>query len=88
MIFIYLIVISLLAIILTVYDKSAARRFAWRIKERTLLIVSALGGSVAMLLTMLAIRHKTQRMKFMVGLPLIIITQIVIVVYILTRAYL
>jgi uncharacterized membrane protein YsdA (DUF1294 family) len=78
---IYLTSISLLAIILTLHDKNAARRNAWRIKERTLLVVSALGGSAAMLLTMLAIRHKTRHAKFVVGIPLIILVQIAIVVF-------
>ncbi|MDR1961257.1 MAG: DUF1294 domain-containing protein [Gracilibacteraceae bacterium] len=72
----YLAVISLLAVILTVHDKSAARKSAWRVKERTLLAVSALGGSAAMLLTMLAVRHKTRRAKFMVLLPLMILLQV------------
>jgi len=52
---IYLAVISLFAFILTLHDKNAARRNAWRVKERILLAVSALGGSAAMLLTMLAV---------------------------------
>jgi len=72
----YLAVISLLAVIITIHDKSAARRHKWRVRESTLLLVSALGGSAAMLLTMLLIRHKTKHAKFMVGLPVIIAMQI------------
>ena len=72
----YLAAISLLAVILTIRDKSAAKKYKWRIKERTLLIVAALGGSVAMFMTMRAIRHKTKRAKFMVGIPAIIVLQI------------
>ena len=72
----YLAVISLLAIIFTLYDKSAARRHKWCVRESTLLIVAALGGSVAMLLTMCVIRHKTKHAKFMVGIPVIIALQI------------
>jgi uncharacterized membrane protein YsdA (DUF1294 family) len=56
---IYFAVISLFAVMLTVHDKNAARKNAWRVKERTLLTVSLFGGSAAMLLTMLAIRYKT-----------------------------
>ncbi len=51
-----------------------------RIPEKTLLIISALGGSVAMLITMRAIRHKTQHMKFMIGIPAIIVAQCALVV--------
>ena len=46
---VYLAVISILAICLTLYDKNAAQYGLWRIKERTMLIVSVIGGSIAML---------------------------------------
>jgi len=46
-----------------------------RTRESTLLLLSALGGSVAMLATMLIIRHKTKHVKFMLGIPLIILLQ-------------
>ena len=72
---IYLTAVSLTAAILTVYDKQAARRGLWRIKESTLLIAAAAGGSAAMLIAMHLIRHKTKHAKFMAGLPAIIILQ-------------
>ena len=66
-------VVSLTAVILTVYDKRAAkRRPRRRIPEKTLMWVAALGGAETMLLTMLLIRHKTLHKKFMIGLPLLI----------------
>ena len=68
----YITAVSLLSIVLTVYDKSAARRGFGRIKESTLLLVAALGGSVAMLATMRLIRHKTKHARFMFGIPVII----------------
>ena len=73
---VYLSVISLLAVILTLWDKRAAQKNKWRVKESTLLIVSALGGSVAMLLTMRIVRHKTQHKKFMIGIPVTFVLQI------------
>ncbi len=51
-----------------------------RIPEKTLLIIAALGGSIAMILTMRTIRHKTKHNKFMVGIPLIIVAQSVLAV--------
>lgn len=81
--YIYLGIISLIAIILTLRDKRAAKKRNWRVKERTLLLVSALGGSVAMLLTMLAVRHKTKHAKFMAGIPVIIALQIAAVLAVL-----
>ncbi len=72
----WLAAVSGLAVILTLHDKRAARRGARRVPERTLLLVCALGGSVAMLVTMRAIRHKTKHAKFMVGIPVMIAVQI------------
>ena len=82
---IYLAVISLIAIIVTVADKSKARRNKWRVPEAALLGISALGGSVAMFITMLLIRHKTKHVKFMLGIPLIIALQIAAIVVIIIK---
>ena len=72
----YLALISLISVIVTVYDKWAAkRRPSGRIRESSLIALSVVGGSAAMLLTMLIIRHKTRHPKFMIGIPLILIIQ-------------
>ena len=68
----------------TALDKSRAKRHLWRVPERTLLLLAALGGSPAMLLTMLLIRHKTRRPKFMAGIPAILVLQ-GLAVYIIFR---
>ena len=78
-IWIYLAAISFFAAILVMGDKAAAKKQKSRIKERTLLVVAALGGSAAMLLAMLAIRHKTKHAKFMMGIPAIIALQIAVI---------
>lgn len=82
--YIYLAVINILAVILTIYDKSAAVHDRWRVRERTLMLVSALGGSVGMFLTMLIIRHKTRKPLFMIGIPVIFILELIIA-YLVTR---
>lgn len=80
----YLGVISLVSALVCVYDKIAAKRAPHRrTREATLLLLSALGGSVAMFVTMQLIRHKTKHAKFMVGIPLIIIVQIAAVIAVL-----
>lgn len=72
----YLALISLISVIVTVYDKWAAkRRPSGMIRESSLIALSVVGGSAAMLLTMLIIRHKTRHPKFMIGIPLILIIQ-------------
>ena len=80
----YLLIISVVAFAVTLYDKWAAvKRPQERTRESTLLLLSALGGSMAMLLTMLGIRHKTKHLKFMVGIPIIIVLQIAAVIALL-----
>ena len=82
LILIYIAVISLISVIVCIYDKAISKknRVELRIPEKTLLILSALGGSVAMYLTMQMVRHKTKHAKFMIGIPVIIVLQIALVV--------
>ena len=73
----YVAIISLISVIVCIYDKGISKknRVELRIPEATLLLLSALGGSVAMFATMLLVRHKTKHAKFMLGIPLIMIAQ-------------
>ena len=75
----YLAVISVVSVLVCCYDKIAAKKGWCRTPEKTLLLLSVLGGSAAMYLTMQIIRHKTRHNKFMVGIPLIILLQIAII---------
>ena len=73
---IHLVLISLFAVYQTIRDKALSNvpkdsPKYWRVPEAQLLLISALGGSVAMYLTMQTIRHKTQHPKFMIGIPVI-----------------
>ena len=64
-------------------DKTKARQHKWRIPERTLILLAILGGSPAALLAMKHYHHKTRHLKFKLGVPLILITQIVLIIYLL-----
>ena len=79
-ILIYFCFISFFAVFFTVYDKIAAKCNARRIPERTLFTIAAFGGSVFMYLTMRIIRHKTKHKCFMIGIPIIITVQIILVI--------
>lgn len=81
-VYIYMFVVSLISVILCVLDKICAIRGWRRIRESTLLSLSFIGGSLAMYLVMRIIHHKTRHTKFMLGLPLMIVLQIVAVVVI------
>ncbi len=76
---VYLVFINIVAVAVTVSDKKKALVHSWRVKESTLLIISALGGSLGMYITMKTIRHKTKKKKFMVGIPLVFILQALII---------
>ena len=77
----YIAIISLVSVVFCIYDKKISKknRVELRIPEKTLLLLSALGGSVAMYVTMLLIRHKTKHVKFMLGIPLIMVIQAALV---------
>lgn len=62
-------------------DKRYARMNQYRISERTLFSVSLIGGVIGILFGMYYFRHKTKKMKFVIGLPIILIIQIVSWVY-------
>ena len=80
----YIAVVSLVSVIVCIYDKIASKHMTkHRTREASLLFFSAIGGSVAMLITMLLIRHKTKHAKFMVGIPLIIAAQAALVFFVL-----
>ena len=80
---IYLAVISFISVSVTIADKIAAVREKRRVAERTLFTLAILGGSLAMFLTMLFIRHKVRKTKFMAGLPAVMIAQTALLLFIL-----
>ena len=86
----YVAVISLISVVICFYDKKISKRnnVKLRIPEATLLGLSAIGGSIAMFLCMLAIRHKTKHFKFMVGIPVIIVLQAVLIGFLITQGIL
>ena len=73
--------ISALSVIATVYDKIAAKCLPRnRVPEATLLLLAALGGSLPMYIAMQIIHHKTQHKKFMIGIPVILAVQVVLMI--------
>ena len=81
-ILIYIAIISFISMVLCIYDKiiSKKNRVELRVPEKTLIILSLIGGSVAMYLTMQIIHHKTKHAKFMIGIPLIMVLHAALVI--------
>lgn len=73
---IYLILMNMIGLFLMGLDKSKAKRHAWRIPERTLFLASLLGGSIGTWAGMYLFRHKTKHWYFVVGMPAILVVQI------------
>lgn len=82
---IYLLIINAAGFVLMLVDKYKAKKKLWRIPEATLMGVAALGGSLGSLLGMYTVRHKTQHIKFTVGIPVILVVQIFAAVYFFYR---
>ena len=81
----YLLLMNALGLLLMIVDKSRARKRLRRISEANLFTVAALGGSPAVLFSMLVIRHKTKHKKFTVGIPLILSTQVLLLIYLIIK---
>ena len=77
---VYLIVINAFSLVLMLADKLRAKKNLWRIPEATLIGVAALGGSLGCLLGMRIFRHKTLKPKFFVGVPVILVLQIILAI--------
>lgn len=78
--------ISLITVIITVYDKIAAKKYPRRrIPENTLMYLGVMGGAAAEFITMKIIRHKTLHKKFMVGLPVITVIHAVILFFVFRK---
>ena len=81
----YLLLINAVGFSLMLIDKWKAKHNRRRIPEATLMTVAALGGSIGSLLGMYTVRHKTKHIKFTVGIPLILIAQIALAIYLIWR---
>ena len=81
----YLIIVNIVSFILYGIDKYKAKRGKWRISEATLLLMAVIGGSIGAWVGMRLWHHKTMHKKFKYGIPIIIILQVVLAVYLLTN---
>ena len=78
---IYLAIINLVGILVMATDKSRAIKGKWRIPEKSLFLVSLLGGSLGTWAGMYLFRHKTKHWYFVIGMPLILILQVALGIF-------
>ncbi len=80
-IFIYLAVLNLAGLLSMMIDKQKARQHKYRLPEKTLFLIAALGGSIGSIAGMYLFHHKTKHWYFVVGMPLILLLQIGFIIY-------
>ena len=77
----FLITINVITFIVYGIDKLKAKKQKWRISEATLLLLATAGGSIGAWLGVKIWHHKTLHKKFRYGIPLIILAQIALSIY-------
>ena len=81
----YILAINIATFFLYGIDKYKAKKGQWRISEVALLTMAAIGGSIGVWIGMRIWHHKTMHKKFKYGIPVIIIMQVALAVYLLTN---
>jgi uncharacterized membrane protein YsdA (DUF1294 family) len=84
---IYLLIVNAAGFLLMLIDKRKAIRHRWRIPEKTLFLTAAIGGSVGSILGMYTFRHKTKHLQFTLGMPAILIVQLILAFIFFTQFY-
>ena len=74
---VYVVAVNVVAFVVYGVDKYKAQKAKWRIRESTLLLLAAIGGSAGAWLGMKIWRHKTRHVKFRYGVPAILLIQLV-----------
>lgn len=87
LIVIYLVAINVVTFFMYGIDKWKAQHSKWCIPEATLIGLAVIGGSIGAWLGMRAWHHKTMHKKFQFGIPLIILAQIALVIWIISKNY-
>ena len=79
-------VMSVIAFAAFGLDKYKAKPDRWRTKEKTLFLFAILGGGIGAFLGMQVFRHKTQHKQFVIGIPLIMIVQLILIGVVIWQA--
>jgi uncharacterized membrane protein YsdA (DUF1294 family) len=84
---IYLLIVNAIGFLLMLIDKRKAIRRRWRIREKTLFLTAAIGGSIGSIMGMYTFRHKTKHLQFTLGMPAILIVQLILAFVFFTQFY-
>ena len=84
---IYLLVMNVVSFLMMWYDKHEAQTNQWRVSEKALFAFALFGGSIGGIAGMQIFRHKTKKLKFTVGMPTILIVEIILLIYMDYKIY-
>ena len=76
----YLLIINIITFIIYGIDKYKSIKHKYRISEKTLIILAILGGSFGAFLGMITFHHKTQKKKFIILIPVILLIWVYILI--------
>ena len=76
----YLLIVNAAGFLIMLVDKQTARKNMWRISEASLFTIALIGGSIGCLAGMYLCRHKTRHWTFVIGMPLILFFQFLLLV--------
>ena len=82
---IYILAINVIGFLAMGIDKWKAKKDWWRIPEGTLMMLCLFGGGIGTIAGMYKFRHKTKKLKFSVGMPTILISEIALIIYLLIK---
>ncbi|MBR4758451.1 MAG: DUF1294 domain-containing protein [Bacteroidaceae bacterium] len=78
----FILVMTVLTFIVFGIDKWKAKNEQWRVPESTLFLLAIFGGSIGGWLGMEIWRHKTQHWYFRLGIPIIVVLQVALILWI------
>ena len=84
----YVILINAFGLAIMAFDKFKAQKGYWRTPEKTLFTVTLLGGGFGTIAGMYMFRHKTKKLRFTIGFPTILISEIALIIYLLYKGIL
>ena len=84
---IYVLVINVISFAVYGIDKQKAVEGEWRIPEATLLFTGFIGGAIGSFIGMKFFRHKTKKIKFRILVPIFILLNLAVIVFVLWCAH-
>ena len=81
----YFVIINIFGFLVMGIDKLKAKSGSWRIPENTLFMFAVLGGGIGTTTGMYVFRHKTKKKSFTIGMPTIVVLEIILIIYFIIK---